>query len=476
MSPAPLKATRKGVPPAPTAASADGSSLYSLRLGEFWRQMRREHISFWTICCYLVVEYVRPQSIIPALDVLPWAKVFLALSTLALLADKQKKWVADPANKWITLLLLAIVASSLVATYPAFSWDHFMDFFGWYVIYFLIVNIVTTEARLLIVLAIFLLCSFKLSLFGARTWAMRGFAFTNWGLQGPPGYFQNSGEFAIQMLMSSPVAYELALFLKPRISRLKFYLLMLMPLTGAMSVIGASSRGGQLALAFEVYWSMLKGRINFKTVLAVVVLGYAAFAILPAEQKARFSSAGDDATSQQRLLYWKHGLKMIEDHPLLGVGYFNFPRYFAVHYPDDMLRGPAFTREGVATSELPHNIFIQVGTDTGVTGLLLFVMLMYRTWKSEREIRTLVREKQDTCKPFAPLAKGLLGAMWGFAIAGQFVTVSYYPFFWINLAFMVALNNITRKHYLAQPQASAPAVGRGPHPDVTAPRPLSSAG
>jgi putative inorganic carbon (hco3(-)) transporter len=475
MYPAALKVTRRTAPPV-AGDTADVSGLYCLRLSEFWRQMKREHISFWMICLYLFLEYVRPQSIIPALDVLPWAKVFLLAAAVTLLLDRQRRWVADPANKWLTLFLLAIITSSYGARYPDMSWEHFMDFFGWYVIYFLIINIVTTEARLLILLALFLLCSFKLSLFGARTWAMRGFAFTNWGLQGPPGFFQNSGEFAIQMLMFSPVAYELAWFVKPRVSRLKFSVLMLLPITGAMSVMGASSRGGQLALAFETYWSLLKGRINFKTLLAVVAVVYLALALLPEEQKARFSSAGDDVTSQQRLLYWKHGLKMIEDHPLLGVGYYNFPRYFAQHWPDDMLHGPALTRKGIATSELPHNIFIQVGTDTGVTGLLLFAMLIYRTWKSAREIRLLARQKQDTGKPFAPLAKGLLGAMWGFIIAGQFVTVTYYPFFWINLAFMVALNNIARKHYLAQPEADSPPARPRPNTNLAVPRPLSSAG
>jgi putative inorganic carbon (HCO3(-)) transporter len=279
------------------------------------------------------------------------------------------------------------------------------------------------------------------------------------------------------MLMFSPLAYELALFLKPHLSRLKFYVLMLLPLTGAMSVMGASSRGGQLALVFETYWCILKGRINFKTLLAVIVIGYVAFTILPEEQKARFSSAGDDVTSQQRLLYWKHGVQMIEDHPLLGVGYFNFPRYFAVHWPQDMLRGPAFTAKGVVTSELPHNIFIQVGTDTGITGLFLFVMLIYRTWKTERQIRLLVQEKQDTSKPFVPLSKGLLGAMWGFVIAGQFVTVAYYPFFWINLAFMVSLHNIVNRHYLGVTQTKGqPARPGTPKADTAVPRPLSSAG
>jgi putative inorganic carbon (HCO3(-)) transporter len=436
---------------APAESASPASDLYALRVRDLWRQMKREHISFWMICIYLFIEYVRPQSIITAIDVLPWAKIFLLLSGLTLLADKQKKWVADPANKWITLFLLVIIVSSLAATYPEFSWDHFMDFFGWYVIYFLIINIVTTEARFLIFVCLFLLCSFKLSFFGARTWAERGFSFTSWGIMGPPGYFQNSGEFAIQMLMFCPVAYELALFARPHVSRLKYYLLLFVPVTGIMSIMGASSRGAQVALGFEVYGSMLKGRLSIKTLIAVAVVVYAAIALLPEEQKARFLEAGDDVTSRQRLLYWQHGLAMIDEHPVLGVGYYNFPRYFALHWPQDMLKGPSFTPAGVVTSELPHNIFIQIGTDTGVTGLLIFGMLIYRTWKSGREITRLAREHPDIPKPFAGLAKGFAVAMGGFLIAGQFVTVTYYPFFWINLAFMVALKNIARNYYLSQP-------------------------
>jgi putative inorganic carbon (HCO3(-)) transporter len=190
MYPAPLKLKQRTAPPPPAADGAEVSGLYSLRVGEFWRQMRREHASFWMICLYLIIEYVRPQSIIPELDVLPWAKIFLALSALTLMLDKQRRWVADPANKWITLFLLAIIVSSATAIYPDMSWEHFIDFFGWYVIYFLIINIVTTEARLLILLVIFLLCSFKLSLFGARTWAMRGFTLPTGDCRGHPATFR----------------------------------------------------------------------------------------------------------------------------------------------------------------------------------------------------------------------------------------------------------------------------------------------
>jgi hypothetical protein len=42
------------------------------------------------------------------------------------------------------------------------------------------------------------------------------------------------------------------------------------------------------------------------------------------------------------------------------------------------------------------------------------------------------------------IAAGLGYGVLGFFIAGQFVTVSYYPFLWIHLAFICALSNTVK--------------------------------
>jgi putative inorganic carbon (HCO3(-)) transporter len=433
----PGTSTRPVVAAAPTSPSGNSrgaEDLYSLNLKALWAAFRAESFSFWMICAYLFIEYVRPQSIIPSLDVVPWAKVFLVLAVLGLPADPNRKWVHDWANLWMTLFLATILLSSSLAVYPDISWSHWFDFLGWYLIYFLIINIVTSERRFIIFVLIFLVASFKLSLFGARTWAMRGFAFTNWGLAGPPGFFQNSGELSIQMLMFAPLALQLARFVKSRVTRLKYWVLLSFPLTAAMTVIGASSRGGQLGLVYQFYRSLLKGRLSLRTLIIVATLAGLGWAALPEQQKARFSAAGTDDTSQQRLLYWRHGLEMIEKYPVLGVGFYNFPHYYEIHYPQDMLFGAA---------QLPHNIFIQVGTDTGVLGLAFFSLILYRNFRCAREIQARAGPGEDFA---ASMAKGLNIAMWGFVIAGQFVTVTYYPFPWINLALTVALGNIVRRN------------------------------
>jgi O-antigen ligase len=257
---------------------------------------------------------------------------------------------------------------------------------------------------------------------------------------GPPGFFQNSGELAIQMLMFAPVSYEILLFLKSYVTRGKYMFIALFPITAAMTVIGASSRGGQIGLALEAYLTLLRGKLSVRKVLIIGVVGYAAFLLLPQEQIDRFRSAGDDETSQQRLLYWQRGMQMIHEHPVLGVGYFNFPDYFKSHYPQDL---------HFRHAELPHNIFIQVGTDAGWLGLAVFAALMWRTIRVSQQIKKLAAH--DKTKPFGQIARGLATAMWGFVIAGQFVSVTYYPFFWINLALMVALKHTVMDHYGKDP-------------------------
>lgn len=426
--------SKKSSPPPADAmiASHPLADLFALRLSAIWSALKSEHISFWAICGYLIVEYVRPQSILPSLNVLPWAQTFILLSTLSWIADKNRRWVKDPANTWMSIFLVVLILAGLTAYWPEISRKYFMNFFGWFVIYFLIINIVNNEKRFFIFLLIFLIASFKLAQFGARTWAMRGFSFTKWGLMGPEGFFQNSGELAIQMLVYTAISYQFALAFRPWLSPLKYYLVQVGTLFGAMTILGSSTRGGQLGLAIESYFTFLKGKLTLKTVLVVALISCAGWLALPAEQKDRISHAGEDDTSRQRLLYWKRGIEMIEQHPVLGIGYFNFPQYFEVHYPQDKL---------YKFAELPHNIFIQVGTDAGLLGIFVYLMLIYRTFRTTKDIRKIV-EKSPDCVVYATLSRGFDTAFVGFLVAGQFVSVVYYPFMWVHLALVVSLKHL----------------------------------
>lgn len=422
------------------------SNLYTFNPKTLWRQFKKEHFAFWMLCLYMVVQYLDPQKIYHRLDFMPWDKVAIGLAFLALPMDPQRRWVRDSTNIWMTLFLIVILVSSALAIFPAISWQHWFTFVDWYVIYFLIINTVTSAERYFIVLAIFLLANFKMALFGARTWISRGFGFVSWGIEGPPGSFQNSADLSTEMLMFAPIAFELAMYVKPYVKRITYWFLLGGSMAGAMTVMGASSRGAQVTMVGQGGWMAIQRKLKLKVVLAIVVALIIGWHVLPAHEKARFERSGTDQTSVQRLDYWKAGLTMVEQHPFLGVGFFNFAPLYALREPNHLFFGHA---------QLPHNIFIQVGTDTGLIGLFIFLVLIYRNLKLTSEIRRTCARVRDA-PGFAPaVARGLALTTWGFVIAGQFNTVGYYPFLWINLALTVSLANIVRKAAAAQASAQS---------------------
>jgi O-antigen ligase len=336
-------------------------------------------------------------------------------------------------NYFILTFLIVLIVSSVFAYFPEISYKNLSKYYLWVLIYFLIVNIVNTRKRLFLFVLIFLVASFKLSASLAITWAQRGFSFTSWGLMGPPGFFQNSGELTIQMLVYWPIALATASFIKPHLNKWVYWVLLAMPITAWAVVVGASSRGGQIALVAQLLKKYSKNIFRPKTLIAACIIAWSLWSFLPEEQKKRFSVSGEDKTSEQRLLYWENGWEMMVDHPALGVGFYNFVPYYEIYYPDDVL---------YSSAQLPHNIFIQVGTDSGFIGLAIYLsIVVFAFWS----MRSLSKAKSSSVTMEASLAKGFNYSLIGFIVAGQFVSVAYYPFLWIHAAFIVALRNIALK-------------------------------
>ena len=406
--------------------------FYFLKIGNMWRYMKTQHFSFWMICCYIFFEYTRPQAIFPSIDILPWAQSFILLSLVGAVLDPSVRWVKHPVNLMMHAFALWILLSSIYAFDPEISKKHYIDFYSWYVIYFLIITIVNTRERFYVFIMVILISMAKIAIGTAKQWILRGFSFTGWGLMGPAGYFQNSGELAILMLMLFPLAYYLYEYLKDDVSRWERWLLVAFWVAPILTILGASSRGAQVALAFQLLFMFYKQIFRVKSLIFISVLLASLYYLLPEEQKARFSEAGEDKTSVQRLLYWEHGVEMIKEYPWLGVGFFNFPTYYGQYFSSDLLYPKA---------QLPHNIFIQVGTDGGIPALLIYIIILFAGIFAFWRYRLVNKD-------YGAILQGLSFGMIGFGLAGQFVSVAYYPFIWVGSSLVVACVSIIRKKAL----------------------------
>jgi len=193
--------------------------LYAVKVKSIWQAVKQEHISFWAITAYFFFEYVRPQAIYPSIEIIPWAQLTLIVAIYGAFSDRTVKWVSCVENKHLVFFFIIVLLSSLFAFKPGISWDAKTDVINWILVYFLTISIINTEKRFYLFLLAYLLFSYKMSQHGFFTWARRGFTFTNWGLIGAGGWFQNSGEFAIQMLIFGSMSAAFVLALKDRWGR-----------------------------------------------------------------------------------------------------------------------------------------------------------------------------------------------------------------------------------------------------------------
>ncbi|WP_158649344.1 PglL family O-oligosaccharyltransferase [Aquella oligotrophica] len=101
--------------------------------------------------------------------------------------------------------------------------------------------------------------------------------------------------------------------------------------------------------------------------------------ILVSESKHQIKLASDS----QRLFMWKQGFQMFLHHPILGIGWYNYPQYIFINNNASLPQ--------LALPNNSHNIFIQLLATTGLCGCLLFLTFVINILN---QIRKLPPEQQ----------------------------------------------------------------------------------
>ena len=132
-------------------------------------------------------------------------------------------------------------------------------------------------------------------------------------------------------------------------------------------------------------WRVLRSKAQLAAVvgvgLAVAVAGYAWSPNFRAriERSVTLVTHNDaDTASSGRMSLWRTAAAMALDHPVNGVGV----RGFRVAYPQYAEPGDFFTRKG-ETALHAHQIVLEILSETGVIGLLLWLLgavLAWRAW------------------------------------------------------------------------------------------------
>jgi O-antigen ligase len=214
----------------------------------------------------------------------------------------------------------------------------------------------------------------------------------------PFGPFINRHHFAGYMEMT--LALCLGLLFSGAVEREKRPLYIFAAAMMGIALIMTNSRGGIISLVALIFFLVLTtgfGRrhnhegeekstrvrtalVRAALALGIVIVLFAGVVLLggePALSRIVGTVNADDPTTG-RAHFWSTSLKIIQDHPVLGVGLGAF--HLAYTRYD--------TRNGLFRLEQAHNDYLQVLTDAGIIGLLLgifFVGALFRSGFARRE-------------------------------------------------------------------------------------------
>jgi O-antigen ligase len=324
------------------------------------------------------------------------------------------------------------------------------------VIFVLMVNTLTTPARLSQITWLILLCIGYVATRGVIDYA-RGVNLIEGGrLTGAVnGIFGNPNDLALTMLTFLPSAIVIALSrrnsIEKRLSATVIASLML------ATIVFTKSRGGMLGLLAELIALVLIGgkvRRGFPAMLVGVLL--LASPLVPSAFWARMASIVDDeqdareytGSRETRRIVMEEGIKVFLDRPFTGVGAGQFQNY-----------NPPGRRERWKET---HNSLIQVASETGVFGLVAFSYLIVRCVTDAVETRRMLWRAARSSTAALDLAlppsdrdslyahtTAMIGSLAGWFVAAMFASVAYSWVFYYVFALTVAGRELARNRLAA---------------------------
>jgi putative inorganic carbon (HCO3(-)) transporter len=436
----------------------------------------RWSLGFLGLLLYVFVEYTSLPDMYPILGPLHTGKIVVGIALLGyLVAPRSRAALAKDAGVIDAVMLLMMFSVFLSALFNAGRqgiWSGFSDVLKWIVIYFLVSRILTSRWRLRGFLFLLLLLNLKLAQFAVRSYISgRDAGFSGMEIiklggasGGTTAFFGNAADFGLAMCVVWGLAW--ALFFRKG-NKLFWQLFLATCFVGyLLAILVCGSRGAVLGAAAIVLAALIRTPKKAGAIVLLMLFGASLWFVLPGASKTRFQHAlnwRQDKDAYSRIMLWKAGLYMWADHPMFGVGPYEFGHVFVAN-PLYVSWSPYGT-----AAHATHSLYIEAIAELGSAGtlLLLAAVLMFFRLNAKTRAWALAhdpdgRRSWDYC-----LAAGLDLAMLGYLVSGAFLAVLYYPHLWILLGLGVATNRVC---CVAQPSEQPASPWRG----LQAKRPLTA--
>lgn len=412
---------------------------------------------FYGVLLYLVLLYVRPGDLVPALAPLRLTMLGVALLAgayaLQVLVYRRVKPILTTPMIFMGLVLVAIVISLPGSFYQTLTMTRFTDTLRIVFMTYLIVHLVESVPRLrafmTTLIFIFIVLS---SVLVGRFFAMPDTRVDNGGSGGLIGGFLGDGnDFALAQNMILPWTIMFASLARSRIWR---SILLYGVLIGIVAIACTYSRGGMLGMiasiiTLYIVWVFRSRKYVLGASLALVavfliVIGMLAFA--PDEFLDRITSIKDyneDESALGRLDAWGAGVRMFADHPFTGVGAGAFSVAYGLQYKP-VTAIAANWREA-------HSVFFQVLGEMGMVGIIAIFGLALVLFLSARRLRFIHLAGRSDDLFFHTVRASVVGSLAAWAVSGAFLSVAYYPHLYILVMVVTCLERLALYNKLELP-------------------------
>lgn len=197
-------------------------------------------------------------------------------------------------------------------------------------------------------------------------------------------------------------------------------------MTYSRSAFVAFVAGGFVTLL--MVWRKLEG-MHWLAMIAGLLIGVVA---MPAKYTERLASLEvlinqrqtvQELSLVRRANYITVGMRIFKDHPILGAG----PGNFAKLHADPHYQGIPFLYN---VPRMPHNLYLQVLTETGLAGMALFLAAV---WFFLRDARRAMRPARNLAE--VAFAAAVMAALLSSLAMGLFLHLFINKSFWLMLAY-----------------------------------------
>jgi probable O-glycosylation ligase (exosortase A-associated) len=374
---------------------------------------------------FFLYEYLRPVDFIPALRPLRIGLIIELLTLISWLLfvivnHRKIKW--NKFNYFFISLVGVMGVTIITALNNRFAFNATQVIFVYFVIFIISTNVVDTRSKLEKLIWLFLVVNFYHALKGLFNYAVVGFVSAGEHTSGVvgSGFIGDENDFALAINVMIPFAYFYFLYSKKLIKK---YFSLIILVIFVLAVISSMSRGGWVGLMGIILYCIMGSKRKIRSLAITVGLALAVFLFAPPEYWTEVNSISDtsEGTARARINYWKAGVAMFVDNPIIGVGAGNGPVRMS-----EYVHG--FRDNATQWGRTFHGTFPQVMAELGGLGLSLYlIMIIYALSLLVRIRKRSYTDKDDTVHI---ISSAIIGSIIGYILTATFISTAYYPHLW----------------------------------------------